>query len=172
MIQGRLFSYPDTHRHRLGTNHALVPVNQPKGTAAHSYERDGAMRTDGNQGGGPNYHPNTFGRPVPDPGAAEPGLPVNGSTGRSEYTHSNDDYEQPRSLFADVMSGTDRNHLIGNIAGHLGGAQRRIQLGQTALFYRVHPDLGTGVAKAIGLDTDEVVRLASLDQEALVAATA
>lgn len=171
MLQGRLFSYPDTHRHRLGTNYQLLPVNQAKGTTVHSYERDGAMRTDGNQGGGPNYYPNTFGGPAPDPAATEPGLPVGGETGRYEYTHANDDYEQPRSLFADVMTDIDRDHLIGNIAGHLGGAQRRIQLRQTALFQRVHPDLGARVAAALGLDPDEVARLAGLDQEELVAAT-
>jgi catalase len=171
MLQGRLFSYPDTHRHRLGTNYGLIPVNQAKGTTARSYERDGSMRTDGNGGGGPNYYPNTFGGPVPDSGAAEPGVAVTGEAGRFEYTHANDDYEQPRSLFADVMDDTDRDHLISNIAGHLGGAQGRLQLRQAALFYRVHPDFGTRVAEAIGIDTSEVARLAALTQQELVAAT-
>ena len=172
MLQGRLFSYPDTHRHRLGTNYGLIPVNQAKGTTPHTYERDGSMRTDGNQGGGPNYYPNSFDGPAPDGSVAEPRLPIAGATGRFEYSHPNDDYEQPRSLFADVMGDTDRDHLISNLAGHLGGALQRIQLRQAALFYRVHPDLGTGVAVAIGLDTAEVARLAGLSQEELVAATA
>ena len=171
MLQGRLFSYPDTHRHRLGTNHALIPVNQPKGTSASTYERDGSMRTDANGAGGPNYYPNTFGGAVPDAGAAEPNLSVTGATGRFEYAHPNDDYEQSRSLFADVMDDTDRDHLIANIAGHLGGAQERIQLRQTALFYRVDPDYGTRVAEAIGVDVAEVARLAGLTQEDLVEAT-
>ena len=129
------------------------------------------MRTDGNQGGGPNYYPNTFGGPGPDPTAAEPGVAVTGETGRFEYAHPNDDYEQPRSLFADVMGDTDRDHLISNIAGHLGGAQERLQLRQTALFYRVHPDFGTRIAEAVGIDAAEVARLAALSQEELVAAT-
>lgn len=29
MLQGRLFSYADTHRHRLGPNHLQLPVNCP-----------------------------------------------------------------------------------------------------------------------------------------------
>jgi catalase len=171
MLQGRLFSYPDTHRHRLGTNYSLIPVNQPKGTVSRTYERDGFMRVDGNFGGGPNYYPNTFDGPIPDASAAEPGLAVTGMTGRFEYPHPNDDYEQPRALFADVMDDTDRDHLIANISGHLGGAQKRLQLRQCALFYRVHPDFGTGVADSIGIDVDEVARLAALTQEELVAAT-
>ncbi len=129
------------------------------------------MRTDGNGGGGPNYYPNTFGGPGPDAGATEPGLPVTGETGRFEYPHPNDDYEQPRSLYADVMDDTDRDHLIANVAGHLGGAQERLQLRQAALFYRVDPDYGTRVAEAIGIDAGEVARLAALSQEGLVAAT-
>ena len=129
------------------------------------------MRTDGNGGGGPNYYPNTFGGPGPDSGASEPGLSVTGETGRFEYAHPNDDYEQPRSLYAVVMDDTDRAHLIANIAGHLGGARERLQLRQTALFYRVDPDYGTRIAEAIGIDAGEVSRLAALSQEELVAET-
>ena len=29
MLQGRLFSYPDTHRHRLGGNYDQIPINCP-----------------------------------------------------------------------------------------------------------------------------------------------
>ncbi len=171
MLQGRLFSYPDTHRHRLGTNYELIPVNQPRGAVAKTYDRDGAMRVDGNQGTGPNYYPNSFDGPAPDPSAAEPQMPVSGATGRFAYTHPNDDYEQPRALFAEVMDDTDRAHLVDNVAGHLGEATERIRLRQAALFYRVHPDLGAAVAAAVGLDADEVSRLAGLSQEDLVAAT-
>ena len=96
---------------------------------------------------------------------------MTGDAGRFEYNHPNDDYEQPRALFADVMDDTDREHLIANTAGHLGGAEERIQLRQTALFYRVHPDFGNGVATALGIDSGEVARLAALSQEELVAAT-
>ena len=56
LLQGRLFSYPDTQRYRLGPNYALIPVNCPRGAAAlRNYQRDGLMRTDANGGGGPNY---------------------------------------------------------------------------------------------------------------------
>ncbi len=63
--QGRLFSYADTHRHRLGTNYHLLPVNQPKCKVA-NYQRDGPMCLGDNQGGAPNYFPNSFQGPADD----------------------------------------------------------------------------------------------------------
>lgn len=33
------------------------------------------------------------------------------------------DFEQPRALYCKVMSDTDRDHLVSNIAGHLGGVK-------------------------------------------------
>jgi len=60
MLQGRLFSYGDAQRYRLGVNHHHIPVNAPK-CPFHSYHRDGAMRTDGNLGGTPTYFPNSRG---------------------------------------------------------------------------------------------------------------
>lgn len=50
MLQGRLFSYPDTHRHRLGTNFMQIPINCPYRTRIHNGIRDGLMRVDDNQG--------------------------------------------------------------------------------------------------------------------------
>jgi catalase len=56
-LQGRLFSYGDTHLHRLGTNYLLIPVNNPE-TNEHvrvcMYQRDGAMQVGNNQGSSSN----------------------------------------------------------------------------------------------------------------------
>ena len=70
------------------------------------------------------------------------------------------------------MTEQDRENLVGNIVDHLGGAQKRIQLRQTALFYKADPDYGTRVAKGLGLDVKEVEKLASMSQEERAAATA
>ena len=50
MLQGRLFSYPDTHRHRLGGNYEQIPINCPYRAKVHNGHRDGFMRIDGNGG--------------------------------------------------------------------------------------------------------------------------
>ncbi|CAF4371640.1 unnamed protein product, partial [Rotaria magnacalcarata] len=63
---GRLFSYADTHLHRVGTNHHIIPVNNPetnKNVKVCTYQRDGAMQTGHNQGSAPNYHKNSYNGP-------------------------------------------------------------------------------------------------------------
>jgi catalase len=146
-------------------------VNQARGVPVDNYQRDGAMRTDDNAGGGPNYYPNTFQGPRPLPEAAQPPFEVSGMAARHPYTHPNDDFVQAGDLYRKVMTDEDRDHLIGNIVAHLGNAQKRIQLCQTALFYKADPEYGRRVAEGLGLDMPEVERLAALSQEERVKAT-
>ncbi len=171
MLQGRLFSYHDTHRHRLGPNFHLLPINAPKAARMNSYQRDGAMRFDDNGGGGPNYWPNSFGGPYPQPEMAAPPLDVSGMAARHAYELGDVDFVQAGALYRKVMTGEDRAHLVGNIVGHLKNAQKRIQLRQTALFYKAEAEYGEGVAKGLGLNVDEVRQLAAMSQEDRVRAT-
>ena len=71
-----------------------------------------------------------------------------------------------------ALTSPDRSHLIGNIVDHLGGAQKRIQLRQTTVFYKADADYGSRVAKGLGLDIKEVERLAGMSQEEMAKATA
>ena len=59
MLQGRLFSYGDAQRYRLGVNHNLIPVNKPR-CPFHAYHRDGQMRTDDNYGATTPYEPVSY----------------------------------------------------------------------------------------------------------------
>ncbi|WP_428560848.1 MAG: catalase [Solidesulfovibrio sp. DCME] len=172
MLQGRLFSYHDTHLHRLGPNYQLIPVNAPKAAQVANYQRDGFMRTDDGGGDGPNYWPNSFGGPSPDPDALEPRIPLEGEGGRHEYTHPNDDFSQPGELYRKAMNDMDREHLVGNIVSHLGGALPRIQKRQCALFYKADATWGERVAAGLGLDLAEVKKLAGMTKEERAAATA
>ena len=172
MLQGRLFSYHDTHLHRLGPNYQLIPVNAPKAATVANYQRDGFMRTDDGGGAGPNYWPNSFGGPAPDPAALEPHFPVEGEAGRHAYTHPNDDFFQPGELYRKAMNDLDREHLVGNIVDHLKNALPRIQKRQCALFWKADRQWGERVAAGLGLDAAEVARLADMTQEERVAATA
>ncbi len=171
MLQGRLFSYPDTHRHRLGPNYHLIPVNQPRGCREVNYQRDGSMRVDANGGGQPNYWPNSVAGPAPDPSVAPPMLPVSGLAGSQPRAYPQDDFAQAGALYSRVMTDADRDHLVGNIAASLCQAERKVQLRQAALFYLAATDYGTRVAEALGLPVEEVQRLASMTQEERVVAT-
>jgi catalase len=70
------------------------------------------------------------------------------------------------------MTDEDREHLVRNIISHLKNAQKRLQLRQTALFYKADAEYGERVAKGLGLSLEEVKRLASMSQEERVKATA
>jgi catalase len=39
MLQARLFSYADTHRHRLGVNYQQIPVNCPYAAKVRIYDK-------------------------------------------------------------------------------------------------------------------------------------
>ncbi|MFH1292673.1 MAG: catalase [Pseudomonadota bacterium] len=171
MLQARLFSYHDTHIHRLGPNYHMLPVNAPKNAPENNYQRDGFMRFDVNGGGGPNYWPNSFGGPGPDPTASEPPFEVSGYAARHPYTHPNDDFVQAGNLYRDVMTDQDRKNLLGNIVDHLSGAPKRIQLRQTAIFFKADPDYGRRVAEGLELDVKGVERLAEMSQDERTRAT-
>ena len=171
MLQARVFSYHDTHLHRLGPNYHLIPVNAPKYSPETSYQRDGFMRVDEGGKGGPNYWPNSFGGPEPNPAAGEPRFDLAGQAGRYSFTFPNDDFVQPGNLYREVMKEQDRANLVGNIVDHLGKAKKRIQYRQTALFYKADKEYGTRVAQGLNLNLQEVERLAAMTYEQRAQAT-
>jgi catalase len=151
MLQGRLFSYPDTHRYRIGPNYLQLPVNRPK-SPVHSYNKDGAMRYA--NPGDPVYAPNTAGGPAADPEVwkgSEYG--VAGEIVRSAYTlHADDDdFGQPRALWQTVLDDTGRDHLVSNIAGHASAPEVTAETKSRVAEYwrKVHPELGARVAKEL-----------------------
>jgi catalase len=171
MLQARAVFYHDAHRYRLGPNYHLIPINAAKAGAAANYQRDGAMRTDANGGAGPNYWPNSFGGPAPDPKAAEPVFEHSGTVARAPYPKTDSDFVQAGNLYRKVMDDTAREHLVGNIVAHLGNALGRIQRRQAALFYKADKDYGARVAAGLKLDLKKVELLAGLTQEERVRQT-
>jgi catalase len=132
-----------------------------------NYQRDGFMTVSDNGGNGPNYYPNSFQGPAPQPRVAEPVEDVSGQASRHPYSHPNDDFFQAGELYRRVLTDEERDDLIGNITGHLAGAQQQIQERQTAIFYKADPDYGLRVAEGLGLDAKKVESLAALPQEEL-----
>ena len=169
MLQFRLFSYPDTQRHRLGTNFNQLKVNAPK-MPVHHYQRDGFMNM--HTEAAPNYFPNSFNGPLPDATVAPPSLDVAGLAARHEFKLNDIDFEQAGALYSRVMSDYDRTNLVKNIVGHIKNAQERIQYRQTAIFYKAAKEYGTRVAEGLGLDINRVIELANMSQEERVKATA
>ena len=121
MLQGRLFSYGDTQRYRLGINYAQIPVNAPRGASyVNSYHRDGQGRTDGNQGGTISYEPNTRGEWVEQPDYREPPLSLEGAADHWNHRVDDDYYSQTGVLFRN-MSPAQQHVLFENTARALQG---------------------------------------------------
>ena len=153
MLQARIFSYPDAHRYRLGVNYQQIPVNQPK-CPYHTYNKDGLMRVDGNQGSCPNYEPNSFAGPIENPAFREPPLAIDAEqAGRFADWHEGfdvDDFKQPGDLYR-LMSDDGKQQLIDAIVGSMKSVPRRIQEKQCGLFARCDADYGGRIAEALGI---------------------
>ncbi|MDU2733159.1 MAG: catalase, partial [Mixta calida] len=147
MLQGRLFSYGDAHRYRLGVNHHQIPVNAPK-CPFHSYHRDGAMRVDGNSGNGATYEPNSFGVFQEQPDFSEPPLSLEGAADHWNHREDDDYFSQPRALF-NLLSEEEHQRMFARIAGELAQVPEFIQQRQLALFLQVDPAYGAGVEAAL-----------------------
>jgi catalase len=140
MLQGRLFSYSDTHRHRLGTNYQQLPVNCPYNTKPRNYQRDGPQCFN-NQGDAPNYFPNSFSGPDVDKAAVESRFQPSGDVAR--YNSADDDnFTQTGIFWRKVLSEGERAELVDNISSHLCHAQEFIQQRAVRNFGQADPDFG------------------------------
>ena len=150
MLQFRIFSYADAHRHRMGVNYDSLPVNRPR-CPVHTYHRDGAMRSDDNGGGSVNYEPNSFDGPVEDPHRKEIPLKAAGDTDRYDQAEGADDFVQAGNLFR-LMTPDQQGRLIGALIGAMKDVPEAIQRRQIGHFLKADPAYGEGVAKGLGLD--------------------
>ncbi len=153
MLMGRIFSYPDAHRYRVGTNFAQLPVNQAKNAPVNNYSIDGAMRYNFNDPHTPTYAPNSLGGPHADAErAGEGSWEADGELVRAAYTlHAeDDDFGQARTLYAETMDDEQRARLVSNIAGHVGAVVSD-EIRERALIYwdSVYEELGARVRQAL-----------------------
>lgn len=147
MLQGRLFSYGDTQRYRLGVNHYQIPVNAPR-CPFHNYHRDGAMRVDGNSGNGVTYEPNSAGMFQEQPNFSEPPLTLEGAADHWNHREDEDYFSQPRALY-ELLDDAEHQRMFKRLAGELIEASEETQKRQIDLFKKVHPEYGAGVEKAL-----------------------
>ncbi|WP_445221492.1 catalase [Bradyrhizobium sp. Pa8] len=153
MLQGRLFSYGDAQRYRLGVNFNHIPVNAPK-CPFMSYHRDGTMRTDGNLGATPTYWPNSKGVWTDrDVSLIEPALQIEGEATYWDHRVDDDHYEQPGNLFR-RMSPAKRQFLFENTARAMGDARAEVKQRHIANCAKADPAYGAGVARALGLEAE------------------
>ena len=155
MLQGRLFSYGDAQRYRLGVNHNQIPVNAPR-CPFNSYHRDGQMRVNNNAGSTLGYEPNSYGKWQEQPEYKEPPLALNGAADHWNFREDdNDYYTQPGKLFR-LMSPEQKKVLFENTARSMGDIPKEIKLRHISNCYKADPEYGQGLAEVLGISIDEI----------------
>lgn len=155
MLQGRLFSYGDTQRYRLGINHTQLSVNAPLAPVA-STHRDGFMQN-GAYAVEKNYNPSSLsGGYIESSDALEPPLECAGGVDNGvawHYNHRDDDsdyYTQAGDLYR-LMSDSQKEVLCKNIAAAMEGVPREIKLRQIEHFSKADSAYGARVKALLGV---------------------
>ncbi|WP_010277546.1 catalase [Paenibacillus senegalensis] len=160
LLQGRLFSYPDTQRYRLGANYLQIPVNCPY-AAVRNNQRDGAMQTR-QQISSINYEPNRHqGTPSEAPEYKDSTMPLKGSAGRQKIAKTND-FAQAGDTYRSFTQ-EEQNNLIANLTADLSQVHERTKLLAICNFYRADREFGERLAESLKVDISEYV--AHLEQQ-------
>ena len=150
MLQGRLFSYGDAQRYRLGVNHHQIPVNAPR-CPFNSYHRDGQMRVNKNAGSTLGYEPNSYGEWQEQPDMKEPPLELRGAAYNWNFREDDDDYYTQPGLLFRMMSPEQQTVLYENTARAMGDTPKEIKKRHVSNFIKADPAYGRGVADAMGI---------------------
>ncbi|UTT42170.1 catalase [Exiguobacterium aurantiacum] len=150
MLQGRLFSYSDTQRYRIGANYLQLPINCPFAQVSNN-QRDGAMPFK-QQTSPVNYEPNRYeDAPKPDAAYIETEQPLSGVAGRQKIEKTND-FGQAGEVYR-RYSEEEKTALVNNLVAHI----KEVRHENTVLllicnFYRADRDLGARLSKELNVD--------------------
>ena len=161
LLQGRLFSYGDAARYRLGVNHHQIPVNAPK-VPVSSYHRDGAMRVDGNFGSTTSYFPNSLGVWEDQPEYEEPPLPLEGEVKSYNKYDGDNWWYQPGDLYEIIKKDGKDDQLINNTVNNIMPTTNNIKYRHAAHCYIANKEYGERIAKGLNLDMNRVKELADM----------
>ncbi len=147
MLQGRLFSYGDAQRYRLGVNHMSIPVNAPK-CPVNSFHRDGQMRVDGNYGAKKSYEPNSLGIWEEQRETMEPPMELDGDAYHYEHKEDTDNFSQAGDLYR-IMSLEQKEVLVANTKRAMDGVSADVKKRHIEHCYLADKDYGERMEKAL-----------------------
>lgn len=151
LLQGRLFSYADAQRYRVGANYLQLPTNRPKSMPCNN-QRDGDMRYSIEKGE-VNYQPNSLadGNPKEAQTNNKPAqIKVEGIIERKAIAKQ-DNYTQAGQFYNHLTS-SQQDNLVGNIVADMQSVDKDIQERQIKSFYEADKELGMRVAKGLGIN--------------------
>ena len=159
MLQGRLFSYPDAHRYRVGVNSHLLEVNRCP-FATNNYQRDGFMADSSHYKDAPNYFPNSCDDIEADKSYKNFEYDLDSTRVGNFNRNENDDdhYTQPGLLYTKALNQKDRENLVYNITqsmkGISGPKREEIINRQLCHFFRANIELGMKIAMSLQINID------------------
>jgi len=148
VLQGRLISYEDAERYRIGTNFDQLPINKCCRAEPHHYYKDGAMNLEIKEKF-PTWQPNSFGGPMPNPLLKDPPQKAVGDVDRFSQKLSDEDldyYKQPGDLFR-LLSEDEQIRLADALAKDLEVVPEYITKKMICQFSRADPRYGELVEK-------------------------
>jgi catalase len=149
LLQGRLFSYSDTQRYRIGTNYLQLPINCPFAKVSNN-QRDGAMPFM-QQTHPVNYEPNRHqDTPKEDPAYREASTPIGGAAGRQKIAKTND-FGQAGQVWR-RFSNEEKDALVKNLTADLKQVAEATLLRAICNFYRADAELGQRLADNLNVD--------------------
>lgn len=162
LLQGRLFSYPDTQRYRVGTNYLMLPVNRPL-VKVDNHNQDGFMNF-GETTGDVNYEPSVTTGRLDDASKKQSKKELSGTVVQRPIKRQVN-FKQAGELY-NSFTEQQRDNLIKNLAGDLGKVKHDgVKLTMVSYFYRADKDFGTRVARAVDVSLDDVEALAKRQAE-------
>ncbi|MCB9603908.1 MAG: catalase [Polyangiales bacterium] len=163
LLQGRLFSYADTQRYRLGANYLSIPVNAPR-VSSRNHHQDGAF-ANGQIAAGDNFY-TTEGALQPDAAFHASPAPVRGTVQQAELAKTND-FAHAGARYRRFTE-AERRNLVSNLVGDLRNVTNpATKLRVTAYFFLADPEYGLAVARGVGVSEAQVRAEASRVQAAL-----
>ncbi|THG42029.1 catalase [Sphingomonas olei] len=155
MLQGRLFSYADTQRYRVGANVMSLPVNRPR-VAVVNNNQDGQLNASGRDSS-VNYFPTAAASKETADTFRNSTYTVNAVVDSRPIAKTNN-FKQA-GIFYRSLPAAEKVDLIRNLAADLGQVRSdRTRTIMVSYFYQADPDYGTRMAKAVNVPLAEVKR--------------
>ena len=165
LLQGRLFSYADTQRYRIGANHLSLPVNRPR-VAVANHGQAGDMNS-GDSSADVNYQPNSFNGDADRKGGVYPESPrykasalvLSGKTQQAMIAKTLN-FRQAGETYR-AYTEEQKAHLIANFAGDLNQVSNpKVKLQIAAYAFAADKDYGERLSAAAKVNLDEVKSVA------------
>ncbi|NLY21194.1 MAG: catalase [Tissierellia bacterium] len=170
-LQGRLFSYGDAQRYRLGVNHNQIPINRAK-VDVNEFHRDGFMRVDGNYGRTPAYTPNSDGYWTAQPEYLAPPLEIEGAVWNYDPKDdpTDDNFRAGGKLWR-LLKEDKKELLIQNTANDIAPVTENIKYRHAVHCYLADEEYGRRITEAMGLSLEKVIELSKLSNDDLIERT-